>query len=343
LGFNNNADAGAAQSTTGSNPLLLWEVNKQFDVALEFGLIRNRVTGTLEYFDRRSEELLFRVTPPVSSGFLSVNQNVGSMYNKGVEISLNADVIRGRDFTWNLGTNWTTFTNKITKMPPTLPEIITSVHKWSVGVSRYEYWLREYLGVDPADGAALYRSNTWNPATSRITSKGDTATTDQNNARFHYAGNPIPDFFGSVLSSLSYKGIGVSFQVNYSVGGRFYDQTYQQLMHSGTYGAALHEDIMNRWQKPGDVTNVPRWLTDASFVNIQNVILSYTLPKSLITRARLQNVRLYVGGENLYIFTKRQGMNPTQQGITANQNFSGLGSNVYIPSRTVTAGLNLTL
>ncbi|MBD0284783.1 MAG: TonB-dependent receptor [Flavisolibacter sp.] len=356
LGFANNTEAGAAQSRTGSNPQLLWEVNKQFDVALEFGLFKNRLTGTFEYFDRRSEELLFRVTPPVSSGFRSINQNVGKMYNKGFEISLNGDVIRGRDFVWNLGTNWTTFDNKITRMPPTLPEIITStndvnLHKWTVGVSRYEYWLREYMGVDPTDGAALYRSNTWNSATSRVLPKGDTVTIDQNNARYHYAGNAMPDFFGSVQSSLSYKGLGLSFQINYSVGGKFYDLGYAQLMHTGTYGVALHKDILNRWQKQGDVTNVPRmdagrnaafaaasdrWLTDASFVNIQNVILSYTLPKTLVDRAHLQNVRVYVGGENLYLFTKRQGMNPTQ-------NFAGLASNVYIPSRTITAGLNLTL
>jgi hypothetical protein len=273
------------------------------------------------------------------------------MYNKGIEISLHGDVVRSKDFTWNLGTNFTSFENKITKMPANLPEVITSIHKWQVGVSRYEFWTREYVGVDPVDGMALYRANSWVPATSRIDSKGDTLTVDQNNARFHHAGSSIPDFYGALLSSLSYKGFNFSMQFNYSIGGLFYDDVYRQLMHAGNFGTSLHVDALERWQAQGDITNVPRldagrtaafaaasdrWLTDATFFNIQNAILSYTLPKSLIAKAKFQQVRVYVGGENLYLFTKRKGMNPSQT-------FTGLNTNVYTPSRTITAGLNLSL
>jgi hypothetical protein len=220
-----------------------------------------------------------------------------------------------------------------------------------VGRSRYEFWLREWMGVDPSDGAALFRANVWNPATCRITGKGDTVTIDQNNARLHYSGTAIPDFFGSFISNFNFRGFGFSFQLNYQVGGKIYDGTYAQLMHSGTYGLAMHEDILKRWQQPGDITDVPRldagrnaafsaqsdrWLVDATHLNIQNVTLSYTLPSATSKKIKLQNMRFYVTGENLYMFTKKKGMNPVQ-------NFTGVTTNVYVPARTITAGLNVTL
>ncbi|ANE52232.1 SusC/RagA family TonB-linked outer membrane protein [Flavisolibacter tropicus] len=352
VGQNNNTEPGAAQSTTSANPALKWEKNNSFDVALDFGLLKNRINGSVEYFDRRSDNLLFRVPPPVSSGTLSDPQNAGSMYNKGIEVSVNGDVIRKHDFNWNLGVNWTTFENKITKMPQT--EVITGTQKWMVGQSRYDFWLRDWYGVNPADGAALFVANANVPANSFIIKEGGKdvlVTTDQNNAAYHYAGSAIPDFYGSIINSLNYKGFGLSFQLNYQVGGKVYDAAYAQLMHSGSYGVAMHTDITKRWQKAGDITDVPRldagrnttfgvasdrWLVDASYLNVQNVTFHYTLPKGLLSKAHLQNTRVYVSGENLYMFTKRQGLNPTQ-------NFTGQTSNVYVPSRVITAGINLSL
>lgn len=352
LGNNNNSEPGAAQSLTAGNPDLGWEVNKQFDVALEFGLFKNRVSGTLEYFDRRSSNLLFRVPPPVSTGTQNIPQNIGTMYNKGFEVSLSADLIKTKDFTWTIGTNWTTFNNKITKLPAKeIPSSASATQKWEVGKSRYDFWLRDWYGVDPTDGAGLFVANTWNPATCRIIGKDDTVTTDQNNARLHYAGSAIPDYYGSVMSSINYKGFGFSFQLNYQVGGKVYDNNYAQLMHAGTYGLAMHRDILNRWQRPGDITDVPRldagkvttygalsdrFLVDASHLNIQNVTVSYMVPATLLRSLRIQAFRFYVSGENLYMFSKRKGLNPVQ-------NFTGVTSNVFIPSRVITAGINLTL
>jgi TonB-linked SusC/RagA family outer membrane protein len=354
LGANNNTEPGAVQSTDAGNPDLTWEVNKQFDIALEFSLFKSRINGTVEYFDRRSSSLLFRVPPPVSTGTESFPENIGTMYNKGIEVNLNGDIIRNRDFSWNMGINWTTFKNKITKLPAEeIPSTASSTQKWQVGHSRYEFWLREYYGVDPTDGSALYRSNIWIPATSRIVGKNDTVTIDQNNARLHYAGTAIPDFFGSVLSSFNYRGFGLSFQLNYSVGGKVYDDNWAQLIHSGSYGVAWSPDILKRWQKPGDITNIPRvdadatkvaafgalsdrYLIDASYLSIQNVTFSYVVPVKLLSQVHMQSAKFYISAENLHMFTKRQGMDPLQ-------NFTGVTSNVFTPSRTVTAGINLTL
>jgi hypothetical protein len=274
------------------------------------------------------------------------------MYNRGVEISLTGEVIRKRDFSWTVTTNWTTFKNRITELPAKeIPSNATSTQKWEVGHSRYDFWVRDFYGVDPTDGSALYRAKAWMPATTKVIGKNDTVTTDHNNALLHYAGSAIPDFFGAVISSFNFKGFGLSFQLNYQVGGKVYDDTYAQLMNTGTYGYALHTDILKRWQKPGDITDVPRldagrnaifsavsdrWLVDASYLTVQNVTFSYNLPASVASKAHLQSVRFYVTGENLYMFTKRQGLNPIQ-------NFTGVTTNVYVPSRAITAGLNMTL
>jgi TonB-linked SusC/RagA family outer membrane protein len=352
LGSNNNTEPGAVQSTTVGNPLLGWEVNKQFDVAVEFAVLRNRINGTVEYFDRRSSNLLFSVPPPLSTGGLSAPQNIGTMYNKGVEVSVNGDLIRNRTVNWNLGINWTSFNNKITKLPSDkIPSSASSTQQWEVGHSRYDFYVRDWYGVDPDDGSGLFVANSWVPATTRVNKFGDTVTTDQNNAKFHYAGSAIPDFYGAILSNFNYKGLGLFIQLNYQVGGLIYDDAYRQLMHSGSYGVSSHVDILNRWRKPGDVTDVPRldagrntpfsassdrWLTDASFLNIQNITMSYALQGNLLKQFHMQGARFYVSAENLYMLTKRKGMNPTQ-------NFTGVTSNVYVPSRTITVGLTLSL
>jgi TonB-linked SusC/RagA family outer membrane protein len=349
---NNNTEPGAVQATTVANPLLTWEINKQFDAGLEFGLFKNRLSGTIEFFDRKSSNLLFNIPPPVSSGGLSAPKNIGTMYNRGVEISISGDIIKNKNFTWNITTNWTKFKNRITKLPSEkIASSASSTQQWEVGHSRYDFYVRDWYGVDPADGVGLYVMNTYNAANTRVLKNGDSVTTDQANAKMHYAGSAIPDYFGSVINNFSYKGINLFVQLNYQVGGLIFDETYRQLMHTGSYGVASHVDILNRWQKPGDITDVPRldggrnaifnaisdrWLTDASFLNIQNVTLSWMLPTKLTSKMSMQNLKVYLSGENLYMFTKRKGMNPIQ-------NFTGVTSNVYVPSRTITAGITLSL
>ncbi|TDH24080.1 TonB-dependent receptor [Segetibacter sp. 3557_3] len=348
LGRNNGAEPGFLQQSL-TNPDLKWETNKTLDVAVDFAFFKNRLRGTLEYFDRRSDDLLFRVPLPVSSGIVDINRNVGAMFNKGIEVQLGGDVVRTKDFNWSLDLNWTTFTNQLTRLPQA--DIISGTKKLNVGRSLYDYWLRDWYGVDPNDGAGLYRSASFVAATSRISAKGDSVTTNQNNAQYHYAGSAIPDFYGSINSSLTYKNYGLSFLLNYQVGGLVYDGTYAQLMHSGSYGTALHTDILKRWQKPSDITDVPRmdnantaqfgatsdrFLVDASYLSIRSLSLFFNLPAAVTSKAGISNARFYVSGENLYLFTKRKGLNATQS-------FTGVTSNVYTPSRIITAGINLSL
>ncbi len=349
-GVNNAGEPGLIQDRAPGNPDLQWETNTSFDVALEFGVFNRRISGTLEFFNRQSTDLLFEVPLPSSTGLNSQFANIGTMFNRGIELELNLVPVRTKDFEWVISANVTTLTNRITKMPESSPEIIQGTQKLSEGSSIYDYWLREWVGVNRADGSTEYRAIAFNPANSRITETGDTLTSNVNNARFHYNGSAIPDFSGGFSSSFSYKGLTLSALMVYQVGGLVYDAAYQSLMGAGGYGSAKHIDILNRWQNPGDITEVPRldngrtadfnansdrWLIDGTSISLRNITLAYALPASVLSKVRMSNVQIVLSGENLAIWTKRSGMNPQRS-------FTGVTSNEYSFARTFAAGLSLT-
>ena len=349
IGRNNGLNPGILQSTSLGNDSLTWEANGQFDIGLDFNLFNNRINGSVEYFHRQTNNLLFSVPLPMSSGFNSISKNIGGMFNRGFEIQLDAEIIRSQDFTWKVGVNATTVRNEITKMPQ--KEIISGTKKLMVGKSIYDYWLRQWYGVDPTDGAALYVVDPAlvSASTLRVTPGGDSVTTDPNRAKYDYSGSAIPDVYGSINTSVRYKKYTLSVLANWQIGGLTYDDTYAAYMHAGTYGASLHTDMLKRWQKPGDITNVPRmdnaqtsffgatstrFLTSSTFLNIQNVTLSYD--HTFATKKPFNSARIYISAENLRMFTERSGMNPSQS-------FSGVTSIGYIPAAVFNFGVNINL
>jgi len=350
LGRNNAFEPGLVQSSL-SNESLTWESNNAFDVALEFAVLK-RVTGSLEFYHRVSSNLLFAVPLPASSGITSQDQNIGEMYNQGIELRIGVDVVKKPNFVWNIDLNASTVKNEITKLPQ--EEIIDGTKKLMVGHSIYDFWLRDWYGVDPADGAALYYANITDPVTQATNLRifgTDTVSTSQNNAKYHYEGSAIPDLMGGITNTFSYKAITLSVLSTFQIGGLIYDGSYASLMHAGDYGRASHVDILSRWQKTGDITNVPRldnsqltpfgsqsdrFLTDASFFSIKAVTVSYNLPVSLAQRAGMKGARIWLSGENLLLMTSRKGLDPQRS-------FAGTTDNVYSPSRILTVGINVSL
>ena len=347
LGFNNAGEPGALASKL-DNPTLTWEVNKTSNVGLEFGFL-NRISGTVEYFDRGSSELLFDVPLGLSSIITSITQNIGAMSNRGVEAQLNVDVVKKKNFLWDVQINYTALKNTITKLPNGR-QITSGTRRLEEGRDLFAFYLRKWYGVDPGDGAGLYYAAKGTPAANvRVTAKGDSVTTNPNLAEFGSAGSAIPKFFGSLTNTVSYGNISFSFLFNYQVGGKFYDGNYQGLM-GPAYGRTLHVDNLRAWKKPGDITDIPRldinqtgnfnaqsdrFLIDASYLNIRNVTLTFKLPKSYTQKMGLTQARFFVGGENLYIFSKRVGLNPAES-------FNGTNSAVYTPNRLVNMGFNVT-
>ncbi len=354
--FQNNAnEAGIVQSQSSSlNRSLTWEKNSQFDIGIDFSLFKGRINGSIEYYNRGSKDLLFSVPQALSSGILTINKNTATMNNKGIELQLNGDIIRSREFTWNMNVNLSTVKNEITKMPESVPEFVSGTKKLAVGQSLFGYWLRTYYGVDPTDGAALYVADNTTSTNGRriLTNKdggSDTVTTLASNGKFAYHGSTIPDLYGSMTQSFSYKGFTLSALFTFQLGGLTFDGAHQALMSSGNYGGALSTEILKRWQQPGDITSVPRmdngrtvdfnatssrWLIDASYLNIRTISLSYVLPKTFLSRMKISNSSVFVSAENLAFFSKRKGMNNQQA-------FSGVTSNAYPPSRVISAGISL--
>lgn len=332
------------------NADILWEKNKTTNAGVEFTLFNRRLQGTVEWFNRISDNLLFDVPLPPSTGYGSVYQNTGTMKNEGIEVQLAYTIVKSRDFDWKIDMNLTHFKNTITKLPEVQRKagIVSGTKKLTEGHGIYDFWLREYAGVDASTGDALYYKDILN--TDGKPSGERTVTNQINQGSYYYKGSAIPDISGGITNSLNYKGVSLSFLLTYSYGGYFYDGNYASLMHRGSAGTAWSTDILDRWQKPGDVTTVPRlqnaiagqdgastrWLFDKSFLNVKNISLSYSLPANVVEKMYMSGLDFFVNADNVWLFSAHKGMDPQR-------NFSGTSDWTYTPYRTISVGINAKL
>jgi TonB-linked SusC/RagA family outer membrane protein len=354
LGRNNASEPGFTLASI-ANDELTWETSKNFDAAVDFTLLKGRLSGSVEYFKRATNGLIFNVPLALAnggttSGGFKVYTNVGDLYNRGLEIQLTGDIIKTNDFTYTATINWTKVKNQITKMPEEQKLIVDGTKAYSVGHSIYDFYLREFYGVDKETGNSLYRTNAM--TTNAKVVGMDTITTVISEANYRYTGHTaIPSFFGSMNNNLSYKGLTLSVLFTFQVGGKIYDGSYAGLMHGGTYGTAMHVDALTRWQKPGDLTDVPRfdagsvidlaggstrYLISASYLQLNNVSLSYKLPTDLVSRIGSKEVNIFVSGENLGIWSKRKGLN-------AVGSFNGVTNNTYNFNKVLSVGAKVRL
>ncbi len=348
-----NAGApGIYWSDLGNNELT-WETVESWDVALEFTLFDYRLSGAVEYYKKNSTELLYNVPLPLSMGLSEGPANIGDMYNEGFEIGLNGRIIETNDFSWNLGLQASTFRNEITKLPS---PFVNGSKRWAEGRSVYDFYLYDYAGVDPENGDALFYAYEEDPETGEnipvLNEDGTHAVVnDYNEANRAYVdANTIPDVIGSVTNQFRFKNFDLSTLFTYQIGGEILDYGYAVMMHEGDYGASFHPDALNAWRSPGDITDVPRleagnpdlaptlssrWLTDASYIALRNVTLSYNLSESLVDQIGINRLRLYLSGENLVMWAERTGLNPQY-------NLAGTPEgNDYNPNRVISFGLNL--
>ena len=361
LGWNNgmNSAGGILQSTSLANYNITWETNKQSNVAIDFKFL-NKISGSFEWFNRQSDNLLFDVPLPISTGRTVQTQNIGSMRNRGIEVTVTGTLLDIRDgVKWDLSLNATSYSNKITKMPAESPTIISGTKQLAVGHSIYDFYLRQWAGVDSRDGSGLYVydpaqgdatfNETGRPYVFR-TINGERFTTDPNYAKYDYCGSAIPDVLGGITNTVSYKGFTLNVLLAYSLGGKTYDGAYASLMSYGA-GSALHPDILNSWKYPGDGSSIPRiditknaqsnaassrWLISSDYLALKNVTLGYTFPSKWVQKVGIKGLSTFFSGDNLGMITKRKGLNPQQ-------NFAGTTSNTYVMSKVYTFGVNVTL
>ena len=285
---------------------------------------------------------------PLSTGFTGYNANVGDMRNSGLEFELGLTPIKTKDFRWDITWMGSTVKNKVLKLTKETPEIINGNRVIKEGMPINTFYVSKTAGVDPATGAQLYWTYDKDEEGNMIAGT-ERITSDYSDANIHkyYMGSRIPDLYGSLSTNLSWKGIDLSILTTYSIGGKVYDGLYASSMNVWYPTDIWHTNYLRRWQKPGDVTDIPRVgiasyyasymdrnLIDASYFAIKNITLGYNLPRNIVSKAGLQNVRVFTSVDNLGLFTHLDGMDPQY-------NFSGGTDYDYVPNKTWTIGLEV--
>lgn len=348
-GYNDLTNSGV-YFTSLANPAISWEKQSSFNVGIDYGLFQDRIRGSLEYYHKNTFDLLFDRPLVLSSGIPAVSENVGNLRNSGIEFSVNTVNVRTKDLTWETGFNITTVKNEITKLPQ--GRIKDGEFQREVGRSIFDFHVREYAGVDPQDGLMMWYQDvldaSGNPTGERVTTKVYGDGTD------YYAGSAIPKWLGGLNSKLTYKGFDLSVLFNFSGGNKILDEDYSSLMHAfaSGFGSQMHRDQLSRWQKPGDVTDVPRldpnntdiiqrstlYLVKGDYVRLRNVTLGYNL-KSPVKFMRA--ARVFIQADNYWtLFKGRKGLDPettNAQGIP-----NGTTNNSSSIFKTLSGGINLT-
>ena len=345
---NSNGSISLKPSSTKGNRKISWEKGGNLNVGAEFSLWKGRLTGSVEYFYRKTTDMLAFFSLPVSYGYSGYYDNVGDMRNSGVELELNGDIIRTKDFTWSANFNFTAYKNKITSMPEEKKAITVDGVRgyagggyfYGEGQPIYTWYMAKYAGVDKETGEALYYKDT---------DKGETTTTNASEATMHLCGTALPDAYGGFGTSVSYKGFDFSMDFTYQLGGKIYDSSYSSLM-SISRGYSFHADLLDAWTPSNTSSDIPRiqygdsyaaytsdrFLVSGSYLSLQDVTLGYTLPRALCSKIGINKVRVYATGSNLWLWSKRQGLDPRQS-------ITGATSNAYYsPIRTISGGITVT-
>ena len=338
------------------NTKISWEKQGMFNTGFEFSFFRQRLTGSIVFFSRQTNDMLAWFTLPPSFGWTGYYANIGDMRNTGVEVELNGDILRTKDLVWSARMNLTSYRNRITRLADQNKTLtIEGKRGYTNGnyfygekLPIYTYYMYKYAGVDQNTGEALYYKDVYKTdAEGNRTLSGRETTNTTSDATL--CGTALPDAYGGFGTSLAWKGIDISVDFTYQLGGQVYDGDYASSMNLER-GHALHADILNAWSADNKGSNIPRlqfndkfmtarsdrFLTSASYLNLQNVTIGYTLPKRWIRTLGIAKVRVYAVGDNLWLWSKRQGLDPRQS-------ISGSVSNEYYsPIRTVSGGITVT-
>ena len=339
------------------NKEITWETNGNLNIGAEFSLWQGRLYGNVDYFYRKTTDMLFSLEVPPSLGYSSYYTNIGDMANQGIEIELGADLIRRKNFVWNFGLNLTHYRNKVTSLPDEYKQHTTHDGKLkgyqsgssflAEGHSMMQWYIPTYAGVNENGEATWYAYDE---------NKNRYVTTDYNVANTkgrELQGDSTPDVFGGFNTSLNFYGVDVSANFTYQIGGMAYDSGYASLMGSPqqtSVGFAYHRDLWDAWTPEKTNTDIPRFryndqyytstssrfLVDASYLNIQNITIGYTLPAKITRKFLVEKLRVYVTCDNVYYWSQRKGLDP-RQSISGSTN-----PYMYAPIRTFSGGITLT-
>lgn len=353
---NSNDELSVVFSRKG-NPKITWETNTNINAGADFEFFNGRLSGSAEYFYRKTSDMLFFFSVPVSLGYSGYYDNIGDMRNSGVEIALNGGIIRDKNVSWDVYANFTHYTNKIIMLPDERKtraiegyEGYANGNKFiGEGLPLNTFLMQKYAGVEKETGLPMWYKDELDDK-GNVT--GRTTTTTYSEATEYLCDDPTPKLYGGFGTSLQLFGFDFSAAFTYSIGGLTYDSGYAGYMSvpGGSVGGNIHKDYYNAWTPDNTDTDVPRWryndqnitatsdrfLTDASYLNFQNAQVGYTFPESLTRKVHVNRLRLYISCDNIIYWSKRQGLDPRYSFD------GGTNSSVNSPVRTVSGGINIT-
>jgi TonB-linked SusC/RagA family outer membrane protein len=328
-----------------ANPNLKWERTAQANVGFDLGLLNNHLNLSVDLYSKQTSDLLLQLPVPDITGYSTYYSNVGKISNKGYEVSISSNNIKTKDFSWSSSFNISGNVNKIKSLPVPINQYSRDWIRMQQGYSMFSFWMYKQLGVDPQTGNAIFED---------VNKDGVINTADR-----QIVGNALPKYFGGLSNTITYKGFDASFLFSFEEGNKVLNLNRFFGEGGGTRDAnrVIFASQLNRWQKPGDITDVPRltaygnnytldqnsrFLEDGSFIRLKSLSLGYTLPKALTQKIDIQSLRIYVVGSNLLLFTKYTGPDP-EANVGGGQDVQGIDLGTPPQPRSVQLGVNITL
>jgi TonB-linked SusC/RagA family outer membrane protein len=339
FGVNYGGQPGGVFDVVG-NEKLTWESTRQSDIGLDAGFLQNRISVTFDLYNRTSDRLLFSNPLSATTGFTSFEDNIGKVENKGMELTINLTPVKTKNFTWDLSFNISHNKNKVVSLPGG-KDIPNGVFRISQGRDFRSFYAREWAGVDPANGDPLWWTDSSHKQTTNVYS----------NAKRQFIGSAEPKYFGGLTSTFSYKGIDLETDFVYNYGNLVTDGWIFYAIDGAFPDLNKYALELQRWQKPGDITNVPRYefgstnnsnafssrfLYKGDFIRLRNVTVGYNVTLAQLKRIGINSLRIYLRGTNLW--TKTYDKNLTvdpEQGLNSQSNL-----NVFY-TKSLTAGINV--
>lgn len=342
-GVSYNQRPGIAPVQAG-NPLLTWESVKQLDIGLEYGFLKDRISGEIDYYKKESDGLLFNVPLPGTSGLSSIQRNIGLMENRGVEFVLNTKNIQKDNFSWSTNFNIAKNINEVMRLPNDGADVVFGRNILREGESLSAFYVREYAGVDPQNGDALYYINAENG--------GRETTNDPGEANRIVIGQPFADLIAGLTNSFNYRNFDLNFTFQGEWGASIYNGGGIYQSANADFFDNQTRDQLRRWQQPGDITDVPearlfgangtahssRYLEEADFIRLRNLNFGYTIPTEVVREMGLTNLRIYFSGVNLLTITDYEGYDPESR-----SDAGGTGQAFYSAPAAATYSLGLNV
>ncbi|MCJ8211999.1 TonB-dependent receptor [Mucilaginibacter sp. RS28] len=367
--YNGNPTLGPNQ--TGNNSLG-WEISKKLDVGFDFGILNDRITGSAAYYRNNISGLILQIPMAPSAGLPSNPYvNIGSMFNRGLELNIDADILRTKRFHWTSNFNISWNQNRITALLPGVNSFTYSTSSLEianinrVGGSIGDLYIVRSAGVDPTNGRRIFINGKgqmveYNFVGNKYTyMDGTTAPSINQAADAVDYGTGVPHYLGGLTNNFRYKAFDLNVLLTYQFGFKLYYGTQATLTDQRFWNNSVV--ILDHWTTPGQIAKYPKVVfgdnvsngtsfpTDfntynGAFLKVKSVNFGYTLPKSLYSKIGLSSVRFYVAGYNLFVITKYPGPDPevASNGATINGNSTpGVDRNTAANGRTLTAGVSI--